>query len=66
MDGNSIRQKQDWTKSFGPKPVGRKEVGRKLGTHMYIHIYKQLLLISDTLYFIMLSIIIYCNFFCLF
>ena len=24
MDENRIEQKQDWTKSFGPKPVGRK------------------------------------------
>ena len=32
MDENRIGQKQDWTKSFGPKPVGRKDVERKLGT----------------------------------
>ena len=31
MDENRIGQKQDWTKSFGPKPVERKGVGRKLG-----------------------------------
>ena len=30
-DKNRIGQKQDWTKSFGPKPVGQKGVGRKLG-----------------------------------
>ena len=24
MDENKIEQKQDWTKNFGPKPVGRK------------------------------------------
>ena len=24
-------QKQDWTKSFGPKKVGRNQAGRKLG-----------------------------------
>ena len=28
MDENRIGQKQDWTKSFGPKPVGRKGVGQ--------------------------------------
>ena len=31
MDENRIGQKQDWTKSFGPKPVGRKGVGQKVG-----------------------------------
>ena len=31
MGENRIGQKQDWTKSFGPKPVGRKGIGRKLG-----------------------------------
>ena len=28
---NWIGQKQDWTKGFGPKPVGRKGAGRELG-----------------------------------
>ena len=27
MDEKRIGQKEDWTKSFGPKPVGRKEIG---------------------------------------
>ena len=31
MFENRIEQKQDWTKSFGPKPVGRKGIGQKLG-----------------------------------
>ena len=31
MDENRIGLKQDWTKSFGPKPVGRKGVERKVG-----------------------------------
>ena len=30
MDENRIGQKQDWTKSFGPKQVGRKQGARKI------------------------------------
>ena len=29
-------RKQEWTKSFGPKPVGRKEVERKLGARFIL------------------------------
>ena len=31
LDENRIRRKQDWKKSFEPKPVGRIGVGRKVG-----------------------------------
>ena len=31
MDENRIGEKQDWTKSFGPKPVGR-NVGARVST----------------------------------
>ena len=27
---------KDWTKSFGPKPVGRKGVGRKVGLPLWV------------------------------
>ena len=37
MDGNRIGRKHDWTKSFGPKPVGRKCVGRKVGAHTAVY-----------------------------
>ena len=41
MDENRIGQKQDWTKSFGPKLVGWKGVGRKLGARMKLLLSKQ-------------------------
>ena len=32
----------DWTKNFGRRPVGRKEVGRKLGKFILAHIFFQI------------------------
>ena len=34
VSSNPIRLGQDWTKSFRPKPVGRKGVGQKVGARV--------------------------------
>ena len=49
MDENRIGQKQDWTKSFGPKPVGRKGVGRKLGARYFTYVICNLMLSSTAI-----------------
>ena len=49
VDENRIRQKQDWMKSFGPKPVGRK-LGARTLNHKLLEVWTMDIILSCSVF----------------